>query len=54
MFWGQGGAAGPLTSHRMVVARLRSTNGPNGPWENRPHNPVVRTKTRDELQKEFA
>ena len=45
MFSGQGGTAGPPTSHMVVVARSRSINGP---WENCPHNPVVRTKSRGE------
>ena len=33
------------TSHMVVVARSRSINGP---WENCPHNPIVRTVSRDE------
>ena len=45
MFSGQGGTAGPPTSHMVVVARSRSINGP---WENCPHNPVVRTTSRNE------
>ncbi|WP_267347014.1 family 43 glycosylhydrolase [Sphingomonas sp. GM_Shp_2] len=45
MFSGQGGTAGPPTSHMVVVARARSIDGP---WENCPHNPIVRTATRDE------
>ena len=45
MFSGQGGTAGPPTSHMVVVARSRSIHGP---WENCPHNPVVRTAHRDE------
>ncbi len=45
MFSGQGGTAGPPTSHMVVVARSRSINGP---WENCPHNPIVRTVSRDE------
>lgn len=45
MFSGQGGTAGPPTSHMVVVARSRSIHGP---WENCPHNPIVRTKSRDE------
>jgi xylan 1,4-beta-xylosidase len=40
MFSGQGGTAGPPTSHMVVVARARSIHGP---WENCPHNPIVRT-----------
>ncbi len=45
MFSGQGGTAGPPTSHMVVVARSRSIDGP---WENCPHNPIVRTVSRDE------
>lgn len=45
MFSGQGGTAGPPTSHMVVVARSRSIHGP---WENCPHNPIVRTASRDE------
>ena len=35
-----GGTAGPPTSHLVIVARSRSINGP---WENCPFNPIVRT-----------
>jgi xylan 1,4-beta-xylosidase len=42
MFSGQGGTAGPPTSHMVVVARSRSIDGP---WENCPKNPIVRTKS---------
>ena len=35
-----GGTAGPPTSHMVIVARSRSIHGP---WENCPHNPIVRT-----------
>ena len=45
LFSGQGGTAGPPTSHMVVVARSRSIHGP---WENCPHNPIVRTAHRDE------
>jgi xylan 1,4-beta-xylosidase len=45
MFSGQGGTAGPPTSHMVVVARSRSIHGP---WENCPHNPIVRTRSVDE------
>jgi xylan 1,4-beta-xylosidase len=45
MFSGQGGTAGPPTSHMVVVARSRSIHGP---WENCPHNPIVRTAHRGE------
>lgn len=40
-----GGTAGPPTGHMVIVARSRSIHGP---WENCPHNPVVRTRSRDE------
>jgi len=46
MFSGEGGTAGPPTSHMVVVARARSIHGP---WENCPHNPIVHTGSRDEL-----
>jgi len=35
-----GGTAGPPTGHMVIAARSRSINGP---WENCPHNPIVRT-----------
>ena len=35
-----GGTAGPPTSHMVIAARSRSIHGP---WENCPHNPIVRT-----------
>ncbi|MEK3885739.1 family 43 glycosylhydrolase [Paenibacillus sp. PL2-23] len=41
----QGGTAGPATSHMVVSAR---SHNPWGPWENSPHNPIVRTVHRDE------
>ena len=41
----QGGTSGPATSHMVVSAR---SNGPLGPWENSPHNPIIRTWDRDE------
>jgi xylan 1,4-beta-xylosidase len=41
----QGGTAGPATSHMIVSARSRSMEGP---WENSPYNPIVRTKHRSE------
>jgi len=40
-----GGTSGPPTSHMVIVARSRSINGP---WENCPHNPIVRTTSADE------
>jgi xylan 1,4-beta-xylosidase len=45
MFSAQGGTAGPPTSHMIVVARSRSVHGP---WENMPHNPLVRTASAGE------
>lgn len=41
----QGGTAGPATSHMVITARSRSIDGP---WENSPHNPLVRTWSADE------
>ena len=41
-----GGTAGPPTGHMVIVARARSLDGP---WENCPNNPLVRSKSRDEL-----
>ncbi|MDF9844383.1 MULTISPECIES: family 43 glycosylhydrolase [unclassified Paenibacillus] len=41
----QGGTAGPATSHMIVSARAASLDGP---WENSPHNPVIRTQHRSE------
>ncbi|CDO36504.1 family 43 glycosylhydrolase [Novosphingobium sp. KN65.2] len=41
-----GGTSGPATGHMIVVARSRSVNGP---WEHCPHNPIVRTRSADEL-----
>ena len=40
-----GGTAGPATSHMVVVSRSRSIFGP---WEQCPHNPIVRTASVDE------
>lgn len=37
-----GGTAGPPTSHMVVVSRSRSVFGP---WEQCPHNPIVRTRS---------
>lgn len=42
LFSAQGGTGGPPTSHMVVVARSRSVHGP---WENCPHNPIVRTRS---------
>ena len=35
-----GGTAGPPTGHMVIAARAKSIHGP---WENCPHNPLVRT-----------
>jgi xylan 1,4-beta-xylosidase len=40
-----GGTSGPPTSHMVTAARSRSIHGP---WENCPHNPIVRTQSADE------
>ena len=40
-----GGTGGPATGHMVIAARSRSVNGP---WENCPHNPILRTKSIDE------
>ena len=41
----EGGTAGPVTSHMVVVARSKSALGP---WENSPHNPMVHTYSGEE------
>ena len=38
----EGGTAGPATGHMVISARSRS---PIGPWENSPHNPIIRTQS---------
>jgi beta-xylosidase len=40
-----GGTAGPPTGHMVIAARSKSINGP---WENHPKNPLVRTKSNAE------
>jgi xylan 1,4-beta-xylosidase len=40
-----GGTAGPATSHMVTAARSRSIHGP---WEQCPHNPIVRTQSAEE------
>jgi xylan 1,4-beta-xylosidase len=40
MVLAEGGTAGPATSHMVIMARSKSIEGP---WENSPYNPVVRT-----------
>jgi len=37
-----GGTAGPPTGHMVVSARSKSINGP---WENSPYNPIIRTES---------
>jgi beta-xylosidase len=37
-----GGTAGPPTGHMVIVARSRSLDGP---WEDHPGNPIIRTKS---------
>lgn len=41
----QGGTAGPATGHMVISARSKS---PLGPWENSPHNPIIRTESHSE------
>lgn len=41
----QGGTAGPSTAHMGIIARSRSVEGP---WENSPYNPIVKTTRQDE------
>lgn len=36
-----GGTSGPATGHMVTVARARSIHGP---WDDCPHNPIVRTR----------
>jgi xylan 1,4-beta-xylosidase len=40
-----GGTSGPPTGHMVIAARSKSVNGP---WENCPHNPIVRTRSDSE------
>lgn len=42
----QGGTGGPPTGHMVVQARSRTIEGP---WENDPSNPLLRTQSPDEL-----
>lgn len=42
MVLAQGGTAGPPTGHMVVSARSKSIHGP---WENSPHNPIIRTES---------
>lgn len=45
MVLAEGGTAGPPTGHMIVAARSRSIDGP---WDNSPHNPIVRTTSASE------
>ena len=45
MILAEGGTAGPATSHMVIMARSKDLNGP---WENSPYNPVVRTASASE------
>jgi beta-xylosidase/acetyl esterase/lipase len=45
MVLAEGGTAGPPTGHMVVAARSKTIEGP---WENSPYNPIVRTESRDE------
>jgi beta-xylosidase len=45
MVLAEGGTAGPPTGHMIVSARSRSIEGP---WENSPYNPILRTQSADE------
>lgn len=38
----EGGTAGPATGHMVIQARSKSALGP---WENAPHNPILRAKS---------
>jgi len=42
----EGGTAGPATSHMVISARSKT---PWGPWEYSPYNPVIHTKSREEI-----
>ncbi|MCI0632559.1 MAG: family 43 glycosylhydrolase, partial [Actinobacteria bacterium] len=42
MVLAEGGTAGPPTGHMIVSARSKSIDGP---WENSPENPIVRTQS---------
>ena len=41
----EGGTAGPITGHMVISARAKSLQGP---WENSPYNPIIRTTTTEE------
>jgi xylan 1,4-beta-xylosidase len=42
MVLAEGGTAGPPTGHMIVAARSKTIEGP---WENSPYNPIVRTQS---------
>ena len=46
MLSAEGGTSGPPTAHMVIAARSKS---PIGPWENSPHNPMVRTASDKEF-----
>jgi xylan 1,4-beta-xylosidase len=41
----EGGTAGPPSGHMIISARSKSIDGP---WENSPYNPILRTESNDE------
>jgi len=45
MVLAEGGTDGPATSHMVIMARSKTLEGP---WENSPYNPVVRTASASE------
>ena len=45
MVLAEGGTAGPPTGHMVLCARSKSIEGP---WENSPYNPIIRTASADE------
>ncbi len=45
MVLAEGGTSGPPTGHMVVAARSKTIEGP---WENAPNNPILRTQSRDE------
>lgn len=45
LFASEAGPAGPANGHLVSVARARTLTGP---WENAPHNPLVRADARDD------
>jgi xylan 1,4-beta-xylosidase len=45
MVLAEGGTSGPPTGHMVVSARSKTIEGP---WENSPYNPVLRTQSKDE------